>query len=72
MPIIERVQLAVSCDFSDLGRLRARLDNFPGAQIVDQQFTASGVVLSLTAAKEQLSALQTVAADATQGRVKWS
>lgn len=68
LPLISRVTLDCSCNFSELALVKLRLADLNGV-LIDETFTANGVDLQLAVAEEHISALQHQLADISRGRI---
>lgn len=66
--LVERSEFTCSCTFSELALLKLRLTEFDGL-VLDEQFTASGVDLSLAVGLAHLEDLQQQLADLSRGRI---
>lgn len=71
--LIETLSGAITCLFSDLALMQARLDAFSGIEIQDQTFTDIGAVLKVAVPKTEADNLARLVADQTSGRatLKW-
>lgn len=68
-PTVEGV---VSLEFSDLARVKARLQSMPDLTIAEEQFTATGADLLLGVPEAELDAAARLIADMTSGRAELS
>ncbi|MDF2490366.1 MAG: hypothetical protein K0S77_2988 [Pseudomonas sp.] len=66
--LVERSEFTCSCTFSELALLKLRLAELDGL-VLDEQFTASGVDLSLAVSLTHLEGLQQQLADLSRGRI---
>jgi uncharacterized YigZ family protein len=66
--LVERSEFTCSCTFSELALLKLRLAELDGL-VLDEQFTASGVDLSLAVGLAHLEGLQQQLADLSRGRI---
>ena len=69
--IIERVEATVSCGFSDLALLTARLHGFPGLQVASENFTATGADLVIAVPRPDTEQVARLVADTTSGRASF-
>ena len=68
LPLINRVPLTFDCTFSELALVKLRLAELNG--VVDtEDFTASGVELSIALGPEQIETFQRQLADLSRGRI---
>ena len=72
--LIETVPAAITCGFSDLALVGARLGALPGVQINDQAFTHAGAVLSVSVSKAEADDVARLVTDLTSGRatIDWN
>jgi len=72
--LIETASASITCGFSDLSLVRARLTALPGVQINDQAFTNTGAVLSVSVPKTGIDDTNRLLTDLTSGRlaVRWT
>ena len=66
--LVQRSEFTCSCTFSELALLKLRLAELDGL-VLDEQFTASGVDLSLAVGLVHLEGLQQQLADLSRGRI---
>lgn len=66
--LVQRSEFACSCTFSELALLKIRLAELDGL-VLDEQFTANGVDLSLAIGLANLEDLQQQLADLSRGRI---
>ena len=66
--LVQRSEFTCSCTFSELALLKLRLAELDGL-VLDEQFTASGVDLSLAIGLAHLENLQQQLADLSRGRI---
>ena len=66
--LVETVSGTVTCTFSDLALVQARLGAIPDTEIRDQAFTDTGAILSISIPKEQAEATARLISDLTSGR----
>lgn len=66
--LVQRSEFTCSCTFSELALLKIRLAEFDGL-VLDEQFTANGVDLSLAVGLAHLEDLQQQLADLSRGRI---
>lgn len=66
--VIEMTTVIISVRFEDVGLLQARIPTFLHANIVSQDFTATGADLTISVARDAAEALSTYAIDSTRGR----
>ncbi|CAH1669873.1 IMPACT family member in pol 5'region [Hyphomicrobiales bacterium] len=66
--LIETVSVTVTCGFSDLTLVQARLGAFPGVEVRDQVFTDTGAILSVSTPKAEAEAVIRLLTDLTSGR----
>lgn len=66
--LIETVSGTVTCTFTDLALVQARLGSLQDTKIQDQIFTATGAILSLSVAKDQVATVERLITDLTSGR----
>ena len=67
-PLINRVALHCSCNFSELALVKLRLAELNGL-LIDETFTANGVDLQLALGEEHITSLQQQLADISRGRI---
>lgn len=72
--LVETVPATITCGFSDLTLVQARLGALAGVQLRDQTFTATGAVLSVATPKADLDEVARMVTDLTSGRamIKWN
>ncbi|WP_454654896.1 IMPACT family protein [Bosea beijingensis] len=72
--LIETVPAAITCGFSDLALVGARLGALPGVTISDQAFTDAGAVLSVSVSKAEADDVARLVTDLTSGRatIDWN
>lgn len=72
--LIETVSAAITCGFSDLALVGARLGALPGVTISDQTFTDAGAVLSVSVPKDEADDVTRLVTDLTSGRavIDWN
>jgi uncharacterized YigZ family protein len=72
--LIETVPAAITCGFSDLALVGARLGALPGVQINDQAFTHAGAVLSVSVPRAEADDVARLVTDLTSGRatIDWN
>jgi maleylacetoacetate isomerase len=72
--LIETVSGTVTCGFSDLALVQARLIAVTGAQMGVQAFTDSGAILSVSAPKPKAGGVERLLTDLTSGRsvIRWN
>jgi uncharacterized YigZ family protein len=72
-PLIETVSAAITCGFSDLALVGARLGALMDIRISDQTFTASGAVLSVAVPTHEVDNVTRLVTDLTSGRavIEW-
>lgn len=68
LPLINRVPLTFDCTFSELALVKLRLAELNGV-VDNEDFTASGVELSIALGPEQIEAFQRQLADLSRGRI---
>jgi uncharacterized YigZ family protein len=68
VPLVDTVAATVTCTFSDLALLQARLEAIPGAKVSVQSFTDSGAELVVMVPKAGADAMAEMVADLTSGR----
>ncbi|WP_122662580.1 IMPACT family protein [Pseudomonas viridiflava] len=68
LPLITRVQLNLSCSFSELALVKLRLAELNGL-VQNEDFTANGVDLAIAVGPEQVELLQRQLADLSRGRI---
>ena len=68
LPLITRVPLSLSCNFSELTLVKLRIAELDGL-IQNEDFTASGVELEIALGPEQIEMLQRQLADLSRGRI---
>ncbi len=68
LPLITRVQLNLSCSFSELALVKLRLAELNGL-VQNEDFTANGVDLAIAVGPEQVEVLQRQLADLSRGRI---
>ena len=66
--LVQRSEFTCSCTFSELALLKLRLAELDGL-VLDEQFTANGVDLSLAVGLAHLEDLQQQLADLSRGRI---
>lgn len=66
--LVQRSEFTCSCTFSELALLKLRLAELDGL-VLDEQFTANGVDLSLAVGLAHLDGLQQQLADLSRGRI---
>lgn len=66
--LIEMTAATVTCDFSDLALVQARLVAQPNAHIVDQAFTGTGARLSISVPTSTFDDVAQLIRDLTSGR----
>lgn len=66
--LIEKVSGTITCTFSDLALVQARLGSMPDTKIRDQAFTDTGAILSVSIPKEQAETVARLISDLTSGR----
>ncbi|MCJ8143936.1 IMPACT family protein [Ancylobacter sp. A5.8] len=71
--LIETVSGTLTCGFSDLALVQARLGALPGVQMEVQSFTDSGAILSVSAPTSDAGGVDRLLADLTSGRsaIRW-
>lgn len=71
--LIETIAAAITCGFSDLPLVQARLHALPGVAVRDQTFTATGAILSVSAPKAEADGITRLVMDLTSGRaaIRW-
>ena len=67
-PLINRVALHCSCNFSELALVKLRLAELNGL-LIDETFTSNGVDLQLALGEEHITSLQQQLADISRGRI---
>ena len=67
-PLINRVAVHCSCNFSELALVKLRLAELNGL-LIDETFTANGVDLQLALGEEHIASLQQQLADISRGRI---
>ena len=72
--LVETVSGTVTCGFSDLALVQARLGALSSVQASVQAFTEGGAILSVLAPKSEASVVERLLADLTSGRsmIGWS
>lgn len=65
--VIPFTVVRVGCAFAEAGRIRARLDAFPGARVDAEEFTAAGVRLAIAVPSAGAEALVRLVSDITRG-----
>ena len=68
MEIIARIEGAISAGFSDLAVLKARLGALPDLIVVNEEFTATGAVLTVALPQAAAGKASQLVADITSGR----
>ncbi|WP_062390085.1 IMPACT family protein [Pseudomonas abietaniphila] len=68
LPLINRVPLTFDCTFSELALVKLRLAELNGV-VDNEDFTASGVELSIALGPEQIETFQRQLADLSRGRI---
>jgi uncharacterized YigZ family protein len=73
-PLIETVSAAITCGFSDLALVSARLAALADVRISDQSFTDAGAVLSVAVPRHEADSLTRLVTDLTSGRalIEWA
>lgn len=66
--LIEMTAATITCDFSDLALVQARLAAQPGARIVDQAFTSTGAKLAVSVPASTAEDVARLILDLTSGR----
>lgn len=66
--LVDTVAATVTCTFSDLALLQARLEAMPGAKVSVQSFTDTGAELTVSVPKAYADAVAGMVADLTSGR----
>ncbi len=72
--LVETVSGTVTCGFSDLALVQARLGALSGVQAAVQAFTEGGAILSVSAPKSEAGGVERLLSDLTSGRsvIGWS
>lgn len=72
--LIEAASAMITCAFGDLARVQARLGDRPGVQVLDQAFTNTGAVLSVSVPKAEADLVSQLVRDVTSGRavIRWN
>lgn len=68
LPLINRIPLTFDCTFSELALVKLRLAELNGV-VDNEDFTASGVELSIALGPEQIETFQRQLADLSRGRI---
>ena len=68
VPVIDTVAATVSCIFSDLALVKARLAALPGVEMASPQFSETGASWSLSIPREGAADLADLVRDLTSGR----
>ena len=68
IPIVVTVEAAVTCGFSDLAIVRARLSAAPGVRISAEQFTETGAELTVAIPEAEAPAIVQMITDVTSAR----
>lgn len=68
IPLVDTAEATISCGFSDLALVRARLEAFPGVQLGSQAFTDRGAELSVLVPKLEADSMARMVGDLTSGR----
>jgi thymidylate synthase len=68
LPLINRVQLNLTCSFAELPLVKLRLSELHGL-VQNEDFTANGVNLLIAVGPEQVATLQRLLADLSRGRI---
>lgn len=73
VPLIETVAGTLTCGFSDLALVQARLGAVAGVQVTVQTFTDSGAILAVSAPQAEAGSVDRLIADLTSGRclIRW-
>ena len=73
-PLIETVSAAITCGFSDLALVSARLAALADVRISDQSFTDAGAVLSVAVPRHEADSVTRLVTDLTSGRalIEWA
>lgn len=66
--LIETISGTITCAFNDLALVQARLGSLPNVEISDQQFTATGAVLSISIPMAEADSVTRQITDLTSGR----
>lgn len=66
--IVLRLPLTVTLGFSDLARIKARLDGIADLVVTDERFVETGAVLDLAVPEAELDAVAALLVDMTSGR----
>ncbi|MGI6856406.1 IMPACT family protein [Mesorhizobium sp. 1B3] len=72
VPIVDKVEVTVTCPFGDLAIVQARLAALPTVQLLDQSFTATGAELRVAVHKAEMPEVEQLVADITSGRAGFS
>jgi uncharacterized YigZ family protein len=71
--LVETATASITCPFSDLTRVQARLAALAGVQMREQVFTDTGAILRISAPKTEIDGVTRLVTDLTSGRalIRW-
>ncbi|WP_199093253.1 YigZ family protein [Bosea sp. ASV33] len=71
--LVETATASITCPFSDLMRVQARLAALAGVQMREQAFTDKGAILTISAPKSEIDGVTRLVTDLTSGRalIRW-
>jgi uncharacterized YigZ family protein len=68
IPIVVTVEATITCGFSDLALVQARLAALPGVRILRENFIATGAELTVAVPEAEASSIARMVIDLTSGR----
>ena len=72
LPIVSRIEARISCTFTDLALVQARLSTHEAVQILTQDYTATGSEFVAAIREQDLADVRQMVADVTSGRAVMS